>query len=479
MARIVRRCGSRVVLALTLTCNACSSSPFGSFFGGTTTPPPGQPGYVKGFLGGVAADEPRAALIGRDVLASGGNAADAAVAVAWALSVTLPSRAGLGGGGGCIAYAPDKKSINGGVPEAVIFTPQAPSTEPPTADRPAAVPMLARGLFLLNARYGSRPIEVPLARAEELARFGVQTSRVLAQDLAVVAGPLFADPAARAAFGREGQPLAEGQQMVQPELAATLAQIRVSGVGDLYQGTLARRLVDGSPSIGGPLTLTDLRGGLPKLTAPLVVSSGRDKVAFLPPPADGGLAAEAAFQVLTDRPSDFGGAEARAMAVAARWRQGGATPEAVLATRDLPTASVPPVPASTSFATLDKNGNAVVCTLTMDNLFGTGRMFPGTGIVAAASPNSMHPPLLSAALAWNDNVNGFRAEVGGSGEAGAPMAVAVGMLNTLRAQVPMPQPVPDPGRANVIACGRYLPGEPGTCGWATDPRGAGLAAGGS
>jgi gamma-glutamyltranspeptidase/glutathione hydrolase len=462
------------LLALLLVCAGCGRS----LFGGSDVPAPGQPGFVRGFLGGVVADEPRAALIGRDVLSSGGNAADAAVAVALALSVTLPSRAGLGGGGACLAYAPDRKSVNAGVPEAVLFTPLAPASARTGGDRPAAVPMLARGLFLLNARYGSRQIEVPLARAEELARFGVQTSRALARDIAVVAGPLFADPSSRAVFSHDGQPLAEGQQLVQPELAATLAQMRVAGVGDLYQGTLERRLVEGSASIGAPLQAADLRAGLPRLAAPLRLADRNDQVAFLPPPADGGLGAAAGFQSL-QATADAGAAATRTLAAVARYRQGGATAEAVLATPALPASALPPLPASTSFATLDKDGNAVVCALTMDNLFGTGRMFPGSGIVAAASPATAPPPLLAAALAWNGNLHAFRAAVGGSGQAGAGMAVALAMYNTLRAEKPMPVAVPDPGRANVIACGRYLPSESGTCGWAVDPREPGLAVGGS
>jgi gamma-glutamyltranspeptidase/glutathione hydrolase len=115
----------------------------------------------------------------------------------------------------------------------------------------------------------------------------------------------------------------------------------------------------------------------------------------------------------------------------------------------------------------------------MDNLFGTGRILPGLGILLAASPAAVAPPLYSAAIAWNDNVHAFRAAVGGSGQQGAPMAVAVGMLNALRTTRPMAAEVPDPGRANVISCFNYLPGENGSCAWAADPRESGLAAGGS
>lgn len=419
------------------TVNSVSDSLLGS---GTQI---GTPGFVPGFLGGVVADEPRAALAGREVLSAGGSAADAAVAVALTLTVTLPSRAGLGGGGACIAYSPNVKSINKGVPEAVLFVPLAPANAGPNADRPAAVPMMARGLFLLHARYGTRSFETMVSSAEQMARFGVPVSRALVKDIALVSGPLLTDPGARAIFSQNGVPLTEGQMLRQPDLGSTLSQIRTAGIGDMYQGALARRIEQASAQIGGPIQYADLRGALPKLAAPLVRSFHTDSVAFLP--GDGGVASDAAFDRLAagERPAVGGSA----------------------------------TPASTSFVTMDRAGNAVACALTMDNLFGTGRVMPGLGILAAASPAAVPPPLLSAGLVWNDTIKAFRAAAGGSGQAAAPLAVAVALIDTLKTNRPMSAPVPDPGRANVIACGRYLPGETSECGWANDPREAGLALG--
>lgn len=442
---------------------------------GSSAPAPGQLGYIQGFLGGVAADEPRAALIGRDTLSQGGSAADAAVAMGFALAVTLPSRAGLGGGGACMAYAALDSSVNHGVPEAILFPPLATSASA-SAGRPAAVPMLARGLYLLHARYGRLPFEALLSQAEQLARFGTPTSAALAKDLAVVSGPLLADPQAAAIFGHGGTALTEGQPLLQPELATTLASIRVSGVGDFYQGVLARRIVDSSVGMGSPITETDLREALPRIAPPITLDYGNDKVSFLPPPADGGLAAAAAFQVLQHDPAAFAAAQARAAAVVTAERTSGGDPMALLGA-SLPAAELPALPASTSFMAVDHDGNAVACALTMDNLFGNGRVMPGVGIVQAASPRSVPLPLLAAAIAWNEHTRHFRAAVAGSGQQAAGLAVASAMLNTLRSQQPLPQPPPDPGRVNVGACGGYLPGGDPSCGWATDPRGAGLAIG--
>ena len=156
------------------------------------------------------------------------------------------------------------------------------------------------------------------------------------------------------------------------------------------------------------------------------------------------------------------------------------TPDALLTRLGLPQAGLPPLPASTTFATLDQDGNAVACALTMDNLFGTGRIVPGTRLPARGLAGRVPPPLYAAAIAWNDHLHAFRAAVGGSGQAGAPMAVAVAMLNALRHRAG------DGGagarsrarqrhRLRELSAGR----RPAVCRWATDPRGAGLAVGGN
>ena len=180
--------------------------------------------------------------------------------------------------------------------------------------------------------------------------------------------------------------------------------------------------------------------------------------------------------VLQRDPNASDAAQARALAVVARWRAGGGDPQALLRRRRCRPRPLPPLPASTTFLTLDREGNAVACALTMDNLFGTGRVVPGMGFLLAASP-AVAPLPLSRRRDRLEREHprfprgGRRLRPGGRGARGGASA----MMNTLRSDQPMPVPVPEPGRANVIACSRYLPGSERSCAWATDPRGFGLA----
>jgi gamma-glutamyltranspeptidase/glutathione hydrolase len=341
--------------------------------------------------------------------------------------------------------------------------------------------MLARGMFALHARYGKQPFESLIVPAEQLARFGAPVSRAFAADLAIVAGPLGGDPDTASIFLPAGRVPREGDTLLQPDLAATFGQLRIAGVGDLYQGTLARRLVESSARAGGGIAAPALRGALPAYRpAPKLAIGGGDFAAFLP--TDGGVAAGAAWRVLAANPAAGDAAAARAIAAAAAWRAGtwGGDAQAALDAREVAQGSLPALPASTGFVTMDRNGNAVACVLTMNNLFGTGRVAPQTGILLAASPAAMPPPLLSAAIAYSTRSRmAFKAAVTGTGQAGAPMAVAVGLQQSLAGRQALPNPVPEPGRANAALCSGGLPGAPDRCTWAADPRGHGLAAGAS
>jgi gamma-glutamyltranspeptidase/glutathione hydrolase len=463
-----------LALALSLAGTGCGTvhSVKKALLGGPLDP--GE--HLKGYIGAIAADEPLAALAAREVLATDGTAADAAVTLGLMLSVTLPSRASLGGGGACIAYHPGASSPGHGVPEAIMFVPPAP--ERTAGDRPAAVPMLARGLYLLSLRYGSKPFGDLVAPALQAASSGFTVSRALARDLDQVRGPLLADPSAAAVFAPGGTPLGEGGVLVQPDLATTLIQLRGVGVGDMYQGLLAQKLVESSAAAGGPFTLADLRRAVPSIANPIGLKAGEDQVAFTPPPADGGLGAAAAFLALERSGVVNQSLADLSVATVATWRKQGGDPLALLQSGHAE-GSLPALPASTSFVVVDRHGSAVACALTMDNLFGTGRIAAGTGILLGASPAIKPLPLLTAAVAWNSGRDAFRAAVAASGQNAAALAGAVALGQAMVGDLPPKVPVPDPGRANAIGCTHYLPGGEGYCHVSSDVRNAGLAAGGS
>ncbi|MFT9016326.1 MAG: gamma-glutamyltransferase [Acetobacter sp.] len=434
-----------VALAGTLT--AC---------GGTHTIKPVTGGYV----GTVAADEPRAAVVARDVLARGGNAADAATALGFALSVTLPSRASLGSGGACLAWRPGDTAG-----QAFIFLPRA-GTADAKADRPAAVPMLARGLFLMHLHYGSVDFSQLISPARGLAAQGVPVSGLLATDLNAVKAPLVANDAVRAVFGNDdgGAVLGANDVLLQPRLAGALERLRIAGVGDLYNGSLGQTFVEGAQASGGGLTRADLRAALAETQAPLTARADGVDLSFLPPPADGGLGMAVAYLA--------GARGARADQVVAAWRarpatqQGGAQAQAMLEGGGLPTGgTLVPLPASTSFVVTDRLGGTVSCALSMNNLFGTGRIAGSTGIVLAASPTRLPQPLLAAGIAHQGGQ--FRGAAAASGQNVAADTAAIA-LHAAVAGV-RPQVTQGLGRANLVSCPQGLPGAGACFGW-TDPR---------
>ncbi len=434
----------------------------------------GSVGYVEGFFGAVAADEPNAVLVGRDILSSGGTAADAAVAVGFTLAVTLPSRASLGGGGVCLVHDPATGST-----EALDFIPVPGTPDNPRADRPSAIPALARGMVALHARYGELDWRGLLRPAEDLARFGHRMPRAYSKDLNRAAKLLFVDPEARRVFGRGGGggPIGENERYRQLDLATLLGQLRINGVGVMYNGPIAKKIVDGVAQAGGTLTVTDLRDWLPEWRATFIQPFERDFVPYelhvAPLPAAGGVLAGQMIGMLheDDRYVEADPAERRhllaavgqrAFAGRAGWLKAdfsavdpldNLVDEAMLEglmqsfdpNRAIASAALtpPPVkirenPAAASFVVVDRRGGAVACSLTMFNLFGTGRVVPNTGIVLAAAPDlgSRNPLPLGPVLVVRPGNFHFHFAIAGSGGVAAPTAIANVAARTMLAGEP-------------------------------------------
>jgi len=449
-----RRIASRLPASLMasvasgLLLGACSWIPGSHLVGISETAAP-----AGGSIGTVVADEPQAALVGHDVLARGGNAADAAIATALALGVTLPSRASYGGGGACLISRPGEAA------QSISFLPRPGTSK--GADRPAGTPASFRGLYLMQLHYGTVEFNDLIAPALNLASTGITVSRALATDLAAVRTALLADESARAIFGRgEVNTLAAGDSLAQPRLAGFLERIRVAGVGDLYNGALADVYVTAAQKAGGGLNDDDMRQTLPVQTDALTTHQGGINAAFLAPPADGGLGA--AIRYTTG---------ASAQGAVAAWRASGnttlAAAQAALDSGRSGSGNLPSLPASTSFVVTDHSGMAVACALSENNLFGTGRIAGSTGVVLSASPARTPQPLLSAAILRDQR--SLRAVIAASGQNEA--ADAVGDAARAAAH-DAPIPHEGAGRINAIVCH----GDD-SCRGVTDPRAAGLAAG--
>ncbi|MEQ9170866.1 MAG: gamma-glutamyltransferase [Rhodospirillales bacterium] len=391
----------------------------------------GETGFVRGFLGGIVSDDPQAALVGRDILSAGGSAADAVTAMFFTLTVTKPTHAGLGGGGVCVIRDNVNKRND------VLSFPALVPRDADGADRgKVPVPGNPRGFAVLHARLGSLKWGQVVQPAENLARFGGIVSRAFAMDLRQQAGRLAGLPDAVALFRKNGSAdlAQEGDRMDRLRIAGVLGRLRVRGVGDFYQGQLARDFIDDANRQGGALTIEDMRAYLPEvrpaITLPYIE---RTEFLFPSPPALGGALAADLMGILAK--SEYFGlddaarahvfAEAALAAQTRRtdWlrRDGIVTQPAYylvdaerhdLIARALdadrhtqrPPAGdaaipLPPGADATGIVAIDQFGSAVACTVSMNGAFGSGKVAPSLGfLLARPSGQDTLPPVTATPL---------------------------------------------------------------------------------
>ena len=425
----------------------------------------GEVELVEGFAGLATADEPRAALVGRDVLGNGGNAVDAAVAMYFTMAVTLPSRAGVVSGGTCVVF--DNGDLEG---RALVFHPAS------TAGGGLA-PTGVRAMAAMHARHGLMRWGELIRPAENFARFGFNASRALARDVQAGANIIERDGELAKIFRTPNGALAgEGNKIVQLELSSVLAGVRSQGAAYFHAGPFAERFSQLSTAAGLPVTKADMREAVPYFDQAIAIEGGlltRDIAFFPPPPAANGVIAAQLWRMLTEIESYdgltstksahlFAEASMRSFADRGAWlKEGaaGAAPESLVEeahlesllssyepARHTPLSALPTqplglleVPFGSSLAAADRFGNGVACSQTMNGLFGSGRIARGSGILLAAPPTPQRNGYVSsvATVIGNDSTGDLRFAGASSGGSAAVTALMTVMLAAVEEDEPL------------------------------------------
>jgi gamma-glutamyltranspeptidase/glutathione hydrolase len=404
--------------------------------------------YGSAMQGGAVTDEPRAALVARDILANGGNAADAAVAAYFALAATLPSAAGLGGGGVCLVHDADKKAT-----EVFDFLPRA------AKGGLVAVPGNVRGMAAINARYGRMPWAKLVNPGANLAGTGTPVSRALASELQAAGSRLSEDPPMAAIFTKDGAALGESDNLRQVDLGAALERIRVGGVNEFYSGQLGRALADSAQSIGAPLTIEDLRSAKAVVYPPASIDAGDQQLFFPAPPSSGGVLTAQMVTALNEidasQPAEVAKAINGLVADRQGWMKAGGDASkpasdlvsgdhvraAIGAKLDAPGFAMNENPSATGLVTMDMNGQGVACEFTMNAPFGSARIAPGTGIILAPAPNDRGAGFSALGPVMLASNSSGRLYFLAAGSGGAPADIAKAMLfdSVSRREIPLDQ----------------------------------------
>lgn len=263
---------------------------------------------ILGHNGMVVAQERIAARIGVEILDRGGNAVDAAVAVGFALAVTYPRAGNLGGGGFMVIHLAKDARGNGPKDLAIDYRETAPEAATPTmfldsdgnpdpvksrdSGLSVGVPGTVAGLALAHDKYGSGKMSLAdlLAPAIRLAQQGFAVEDDLADSLPVAAKRLARFPSTAGILLKNGgKPLEAGDRLIQFDLADTLKAIAARGPRAFYDGAIAKNIADAVRQAGGIMTVEDLQN-YRAIERPVVRGTYRGRIIVsMPPPSSGGV----------------------------------------------------------------------------------------------------------------------------------------------------------------------------------------------
>lgn len=390
----------------------------------------------------IASAHPLASQAGQEAFAAGGNAFDAAVAVSAALAVVEPGSSGVGGGGFYLLhFARDGRNV---MVDARETAPAAATRDmyldekgqPRTAasrDGPlaAGIPGEPAGWVWLAQKYGKLPLTKSMAPAIRLAREGFPLYARLQNAIRFKKDRLRSSPDAARVFLVKGEVPEVGTLIRQPDLARTLELIATQGFDGFYKGRFAQRLANGVRKDGGIWTVEDLASYEVKERAPVEFTYRGAKIVSASPPSSGGLVIANALNILSgydlaslnavdrkhvvaeamkhafrDRAEYLGDPDfvsiPTAQFLSADYAAGQRT--AIRMDRALPSEMLRPVfvqgegPSTTHFSVLDREGNRVGGTISVNLFFGATYMVPGTGFflnntmddfsVRAGTPNA-------------------------------------------------------------------------------------------
>ncbi|MBU1080934.1 MAG: gamma-glutamyltransferase [Spirochaetes bacterium] len=384
---------------------------------------------AQGAKGVVAAAKPEASQVGVDILKKGGNAVDAAVATAFALGVLEPNASGVGGGGFMVI-----KLVN--MKEAVVidFRESAPAASTPDMFKygedgkvignasvvgglASGVPGEVAGLMYALDNYGSKRLKRDkiLAPAIELAEKGYPVTVNLASIIQDNLGKINMFPATAKIYTQDGLPFELGDTIKNPDYAATLKAIAKNGADAIYKGDMAERIAKAVRDAGGIMTAQDLADYKVKVRKPITGTYRGYSLISTPPASSGGtiiveilnilenfdlakygdgtpetehLWIEALRLAFADRGKYMADADFVKVPLAGLTSKEYAKQLAAKISMDKAMGSASaddPTKfesgSTTSFAVMDKAGNMVAVTKSINYFFGSGVTVPGTGII--------------------------------------------------------------------------------------------------